>query len=286
MAIYLVTGKLGSGKSLACVGRMRDALIDGRRIATNIDVKLEVLFPRRPRGRNVVRLPDKPSVFDLEALGVGNASYDETKNGIIILDELATWLNSREWADKARQPVIDWLVHSRKHGWDVMFIAQDASQIDRQVRQALVEYLVVCRRLDRLRMPIIGPILQSLTLGFYDGRLPRVHIAAVRYGTEAHAMVAERWVYMGNELFAAYNTRQIFSDGYEDGPFSVLAANYFAAPGIGLLERVRRCWRKDRNPVTRTRVVKPHPLRVLLEKLPAEDRIRHFQRLERLGAFR
>ncbi|MFK4136821.1 zonular occludens toxin domain-containing protein, partial [Pseudomonas luteola] len=37
MAVYFVTGKLGSGKSLVAVGKIRDYMIAGRRVATNLD---------------------------------------------------------------------------------------------------------------------------------------------------------------------------------------------------------------------------------------------------------
>ena len=34
MPIYIITGRLGSGKSLATVGRIRDLLAEGRAVAT------------------------------------------------------------------------------------------------------------------------------------------------------------------------------------------------------------------------------------------------------------
>lgn len=284
MAIYLVTGRLGAGKSLACVGRMRDALMEGRRIATNIDVDLAALFPTRPRGKSVVRLPDKPSVEDLETLGCGNDSMDETQNGVIVLDELATWLNARDWNDKGRQGVIDWLVHSRKKGWDVMFICQDASQIDKQIRASLVEYLVVCRRLDRLRIPLIGALINQLSFGFLSGRLPRIHVAAVRYGTEATAMVADRWTYLGNDLFGAYNTRQVFVENYPHGPHSLVASNYWQSPRPSLLARLRAALARPAarpEPVARPK----HRIAVLLSRLPENERIAHWRRFQALGAF-
>lgn len=38
MAVYIVTGNLGAGKSLIAMGKMRDYLWRGRRIATNVNV--------------------------------------------------------------------------------------------------------------------------------------------------------------------------------------------------------------------------------------------------------
>ncbi|EBN6690252.1 zonular occludens toxin, partial [Salmonella enterica] len=34
MPVYFVTGKLGSGKTLVAVGKIRDYLVAGRRVAT------------------------------------------------------------------------------------------------------------------------------------------------------------------------------------------------------------------------------------------------------------
>lgn len=222
MPIYLVSGKLGSGKSLACVGRIRDALLEGRRVATNLDLNLEKLLPAKARKVDCVRVPDKPTVDDFEALGCGNPEMDETKNGLIVLDELGSWLNARSFNDRARQPVIDWLIHSRKHGWDVYFICQNIQQIDKQVRESLVEYLVACRRLDRMKIPLVGSLLSFLSGGLLSGRMPKVHLGVVKYGTEQHAMVAERWIYLGRDLYPAYNTRQVFSSTYEHGAYSYL----------------------------------------------------------------
>lgn len=175
---------------------------------------------------DVIRLPDKPSVSDLEALGHGNETMDETKNGLIVLDELAAWLNAREWGDKGRMAVIDWLLHSRKHGWDVMFISQHIEQIDKQIRTSLVEYLVVCRRMDRMKIPFFGKLLNAITSGIITGNMPQIHVATVRYGVNPDAVVSDRWIYQGKDLYDAYNTRQIFSERHSPGLHTVLPPWY------------------------------------------------------------
>lgn len=211
MADYLVTGKKGNGKSLVCVGRMRDALLSGRPIATNLDLKLENLLP--PHAKRVVafRLPDHPTYHDMEAIGVGNSNpVEEEKNGIVCLDETALWLNARSWADKERQRLLDWFVHSRKYGWDVYFIAQSPAQVDKQLRDALTEFHVSCSRLDRIKIPFL-PI-----------RLPRLHIGTVRIGFSKEAVVADRWIYRGVDCFEGYDTCQRFSAFYSNGLYSYL----------------------------------------------------------------
>lgn len=290
MAIYLVSGKLGSGKTLSCVGIIRDALLEGRKVATNLDLNLDKMLPPRAgrpgRPLHCLRLPDKPTVDDLEAMGPGNDSMDEAKNGVIILDELGSWLNSRTFNDKSRSPTIDWLIHSRKHGWDVYFIAQHIEQIDKQVRTSLVEYLVTCRRLDRIKIPFVGKLIQSLSAGYLTGNLPKIHVAVVKYGTEQHAPIADRWVYRAHDLYDAYNTRQIFSDSYSAGVFSYLPPWHLGG------YRYKSPWQKFREAMA-ARAARPivslkpkHPLAVKLAKLPEPEALRHWRRLEALGAFR
>lgn len=295
MAIYLISGKLGSGKTLASVGQIRDKLRSGCQVATNLDLRLENLLPGRfgkPGGIlpvRCLRIPDKPTVADLEALGSGNDSMNEDQNGIIVLDELASWLNSRTFNDKARMPVIDWLLHSRKHGWDVFFICQHIEQIDKQVRTALVEYLVTCRRMDRVKIPVVGKLVQSITNGYCKGNLPKVHLATVRYGCEKDAIVADRWIYQAKDLYSAYNTRQIFTDHYADGVFSYLPPWHLVGyKQKTLRERLRIAVAQfvDRMEPARVRPVlkDKHPLVAMLAKLPPDQAVKHFQRLQSLGA--
>lgn len=292
MAIYLVTGRLGSGKSLACVGRIQDALREGRRVATNLDLRLEALLPRYARRVSCMRLPDKPSVRDLEALGLGTEEVDESRNGIIVLDELGSWLNARAWADKERQAVIDWLIHSRKRGWDVYFIAQAIGQVDKQVREALVEYVAVCRRLDRMRVPFVGRFFSMLTGGLVSGYMPKLHVAAVRYGTAHDSVIADRWVYLGRDLYRAYDTRQVFSESYSAGVYSYLTPwhlegwRYADGPWRRVLARVapglaamfRGAPVAQRQPVHPVSDAHRRALE-LVRKLPADERWRHARRL-------
>jgi len=228
MAVYSVEGKLGTGKTKFAVWRAQLAHLEGRRVASNVDLKLEH-FTKYQRS-SYVRLPDKPTAFDLESMGHGNPdSYDEDKNGVLILDELGTWLNSRSFQDKGRAPLLDWLIHARKLGWDVYLIVQDANMIDRQVREALIEYQCKCMRMDKVRIPLIGGLLRDLVglFGVKGGYLPRFHLVAARLGSGPNAVVSERWQYRGDWLHKAYDTRQVFRADYPYGVHSVLHPLYF-----------------------------------------------------------
>lgn len=219
MPVYSVEGKLGTGKTKFCVWRAQQALLAGRRVASNVDLQLDKLTPRLKT--SYVRLPDKPRAHDLEAAGHGNPdSYDEDQNGVMILDELGTWLNARSFQDKERAPLLDWLIHARKYGWDVYLIVQDANMIDKQVRESLIEYQIKCFRGDKIKIPFFGSFLGAFNPRW--GYLPKFHLAVARVGSGVNAVVAERWMYKGIDLHAAYDTRQVFRSDYEHSSYSVL----------------------------------------------------------------
>jgi len=208
MAVYFLTGKLGSGKTLCAVGKIRDYLEQGRAVATNLDINLDKLLPAKSK-QHVTRLPDKPRLSDMEMLGKGCVDENENKYGAIVLDELGTWFNTRNWNDKSRLPLIDWFLHARKMHWDVFFIVQDIDNIDKQLRNSLCEHLVICKRTDRLSIPLIGPLLKMM--GF-DKVLPKIHVASVFYGDTVSSIKVGRWWYRGQDLYQAYDTAQIFTD--------------------------------------------------------------------------
>lgn len=260
MADYFVSGKKGNGKSVAVVGRIRDALLAGRRVATNLDLRLENLLPAKARRVNVIRLPDKPTAADLEALGYGGPSVDEDTFGVLALDELATWLNARSFQDKTRAGVLNWLVHSRKWRWETYLIGQHIEQVDKQVRVALVEYEVRCRRLDRVKIPFLGNLIRTASGGTLKGNLPKMHVAGVFY----EGIRTDRWWYRGADLYAGYDTEQKFVHPLEYRPYDDIEVRRLAVESMQapysyltpwhikgrylpptLWERVKRWWRQE-----------------------------------------
>lgn len=287
MPVYSVHGKLGTGKTKFCVWMILAAIKAGKKVASNLDIDLTKLTPRQRA--SYVRIPDKPQAHDLEAIGHGNPdSYDEDKNGVLVLDELGTWLNARTFNDKDRAPVLDWLIHARKHGWDVYLICQDEGMIDKQARTALIEYSCRCMRLDRVKIPFIGGFLNDV-FGGRVGYLPKLHMVAARVGEGASAIVAERWMYKGTELHAAYDTRQVFRSDYPHGAHSVLPP-WGWTPALStwqaILERLRagsaavRAQREPRRSLPRR---PKHRVVALIESLPPDERMHWLRRAERAG---
>ena len=193
--IYIITGHLGSGKSLLAVRIAHDYLKAGRKVASNITLNMDHLMPPRSKVW-ATKLPYIPTSEHLQMIGPGyEGPYDENKFGCLLLDEAGTWLNSRDWADKDRRGLFSWITHARKFGWDVILIIQDFEALDAQIRRSVTEIFVTCARLDRVKMPFL-PI-----------KLPRIYIAKGLYGGPA-GMPFKRWAARGDDYFKAYDTRE------------------------------------------------------------------------------
>lgn len=280
MAVYCVFGKLGVGKTKLAVWQAQKALRAGLKVASNVDL-FQPLTPEKPL--RYIRVPDKPTADDLDAIGHGNPdSYDEDDNGVLILDELGSWLNARAFQDKARAGVIEWLIHARKRGWNVFLLVQDPGMIDKQVREALCEYMVNCIRLDKVRMPLFGKLLGAVTGNRKAGYLPRFHLATARLGSGESAVVAERWMYRGDDLHAAYDTRQIFTTAYPHGSHSVLPAWDWQSPDVARAAMKTRI--RDR--VAAVLSPPPRPRPPLKPKLPHVAAIATLHPDARLAALR
>lgn len=297
MSSFIVTGKLGAGKGLVSVGRAFKYLAEGRRVATNVDLFLSGFFAPQSK-RTFFRLPDKPSLFDLEAIGMGSdkVAYDENgaplftedDHGLLLLDELGSWFNARTWQDKSRQEVLDFLIHLRKRGWDALFIVQDIESIDKQLRGMLAEHLVICRRLDRVKIPFVGGLIRQFG---GKGNLPKIHRGKVHYGENEAAMVVDTWTYIGKRFYGCYNTLQKFTSDYKHGVHSVLSPWHvkgrYLPSNVSLRERLENLMHDYLYPPRdAVPLVPKHPLIVKIMKLPNEQqRLEFFRRFEATGAF-
>lgn len=227
---WIIQGVRGEGKSLAAVGKIREYMQRGRPVATNLTLFLEHFLPEE---NNTIsyRLPDHPRLQDFQLLP---PAYDpkykgEDMNGLLVLDELGTWLNSRNWNDKSRLEMLNWLFLSRKDHWDLILLAQDHEMIDAQVRTTLCDYLVQASRLDRQKIPFLAPILGFLGFNQF---MPRVHRYHVYYGLNTQQPPVETWNYTGTDFYDGYDTNQKFLNGQEalNGTLIDMRATYTNLP--------------------------------------------------------
>ena len=214
MAGWLIQGVRGEGKSLCAVYLARKYLTEGRVVATNLDLFMDELVDQENTTISY-RLPDKPRIEDFELIG---SAYDpkykgEDKNGLLILDELGTWLNSRSWKDKGRGDVLNWLFLSRKLHWDIVLLAQDHEMIDKQAKSTLCDYLVQASRTDREKVPYFSKFYEFF--GFNSYRSLK-HVYHVFYGFHIQGNKPQDvWEFDGKSLYDGYDTNQFFTDGEE-----------------------------------------------------------------------
>jgi len=201
----LLTGKRGEGKTLIATMIAKRYLSQNRPIATNVNFNLDKLVS--PLNKTpIVRLPDAPTSKDLKSLPVANAGYDESKNGLLLLDESSGFLNSHDWRDQDTKDIRFWLAQSRKDGWDLLFLAQQEKQIDAQIRNSLFELHGIARNMNKVGIPVLSFLFQW----FFNVklRMPAVHVFTQRYGFGLNAAMANTEVIRGGDLYAAYDTKQ------------------------------------------------------------------------------
>lgn len=231
MAVYIVTGKLGAGKTLLCILKILQYLKGRRPVAVNVDVRMDKLCNRNNRYSRLIRLPDLPTADDLMGLGYGCETYDEDKFGGIFLDEAGVWLNSRDWNAKGRTDLLSFFLFLRKRRWDLWLCVQNINVIDKQIRESIAEHVVYISRLDRLRLPFpFGILLRIFTLGRFKGRLPKMHLATVNLGCKHNAPKVDSWAYRGEEFYDYYDTTQEYNSGYDKGSYSMLPPGYWRRP--------------------------------------------------------
>lgn len=228
MAVYAVTGKLGAGKSLYAVFKIQQYLFQKRRVACNFDISIGKLLSEKNTTANVCRLPDMPTADDIRALGRGDGKpensdfYDESKFGVIVLDEAALWLNSHDYNKGAARDLFNLFILIRKMCWDVYILIQNIDVLNSQIKKSICEHVVYLMRLDRMKIPGVSQIGFIVTLGFWKGHLPRMHHAVIRYGLGASALRVGSEQFRGTSLYGAYNTRQKFDSTEEVGTYCVI----------------------------------------------------------------
>lgn len=206
MSFAVAMGTLGAGKTSYAVSEALRYLTKGRKVAANFALDFTGFKNVHPDAY-VTILPDIPTPADLQALGRGGPSEHEA--GLLIIDEGAFCLNARGWADKERQKLIEWFALSRKLGWDVILIIQHIQALDKQVRMLFAETLVVCRRLDKLKLFGLIP-------------LPKLHLAVSRYGTDQNAPISGRTFFRPATIGAAYDTNKLFDPATTTGAYCTL----------------------------------------------------------------
>ncbi len=177
--INFVTGTLGSGKSYFAMRYVRDYLREGKVVATNFEFTGDWWRTWSKSSGVIARLRataeadyqrgwemrDKAFRFDVpDDLYDFRLPGDGEDRGLIVLDEGALRMNSREWASRAKEEKerygtglrsLQWYINMRKLGWSCLILAHSEEQLDNQVR-AMGGAVIRCRNLKKLKLPIVG----------------------------------------------------------------------------------------------------------------------------------
>jgi hypothetical protein len=145
--IELLVGSPGAGKSMYAMRLVCEELRGGRRIVTNLSVKMAGLC---------WFLKEKYS-FDLDISRVVLLSDDQVKRfwqyvqdgDFVAIDECQVYWNSRNWQDTGKE-LIDFFSQHRKRGIDIILITQNVQLIDKQLR-LLVSKTTILKNLKYFR---------------------------------------------------------------------------------------------------------------------------------------
>lgn len=156
--IQLFTGFIGSGKSYNATRiatMIADAPLGSRWVIANFPIKKKkrfLHFLRRGENKYIeprwIYKPNEELTVDFlinESLRRGWNKKESS--ALIVFDEASIPFNARTFQRSDRLEWIKFLSQSRKFGYDVIFITQDARMLDKQIR-ALCEYEVVHKKLN------------------------------------------------------------------------------------------------------------------------------------------
>lgn len=164
MAIELFTGFVGSGKSYAAtkIGcTIADAPAGKKYVIANFPIKAKTKFLAKvPFIKKYIKNPQKNCrwIFkDNDELTVDFLISESLKRGwdkkegsaLVIFDEASIPFNARSFQRADRMEWINFLTQSRKFGYDIIFITQDARMLDKQIR-VLCEFEVVHKKLNNM----------------------------------------------------------------------------------------------------------------------------------------
>lgn len=185
----VITGTLGGGKSLCAVDMGMDRVSLGGTVITNIPVD-----PYRDKWEKWMR-DEHGKVMDHERLIQLKQDSMEgferfAKRGsrwpvMLILDEAALDLNARDFKRRTDSE-LNFVVLARKLTIDLVFIAQDASDIDKQIRKKMQKE-IHCRSLkdlwEEVKLPLFVRVPYTIQInGKPWRRKASVHWKAQSWG--------------------------------------------------------------------------------------------------------
>lgn len=215
MAISLVTGKIGSGKTIWAVEEIVEHLSKGLTVYTNIDLIFEEIKKYVQRVKRVTIVEDQFNWVDIN----NDRNWDEkirwgTQDGnvLCVWDEVQLFFNSRDWAktQESSKKLLSFLTQSRKACVDVVFITQVSTTMEKQFRvQAQWEYYII-----NSKQLSLGPL----------GRLPFNFMIVYQKDNESRLTVKTTMKGYSKRLFPLYNTLSMLDTEMQNRAKTVVRA--------------------------------------------------------------
>jgi len=211
MAIEILTGTLGSGKTYSAVDRWIAAVLGaGGTVSTNVALKWEGMARLCAQRYNVrierdqyIDLLDK-DISEFHALTPAGTAE---QNSLIVIDEGQLDFNSRDWGKTSRD-LLSFLTQSRKENTDILFISQAAENLDKQFRR-LAEFYWTFRDMSRWTVPGLGVSFPALVKFFTFGANNGQYILACKWDRDGRTLLEKHWVRKDQAVFDSYNTKAL-----------------------------------------------------------------------------
>lgn len=126
---------------------------------------------------------------------------------LIVVDEAQDHFDVRDHADKNKRAFFSWCTQSRHDNNDLIFITQDANNIDARFRR-LATYRITVRNTVSWKIPGFGSfasIIRLATFGTNSGRYFAVHT----YDRDGRTLFERKWVKQDPALFALYVSKSM-----------------------------------------------------------------------------
>ena len=220
--IFVVSGKLGAGKSFYMADMAKDHLLAGGVVATNMRLhfdKIQELYHRNLKGWQYVRVDaaDDPHKIPRGDFRGSSAA----RRVIVILDEALNWFASQGGAkDDRKASWGEWLRQSDKLGQDVYFVAQNferAAKWIRELAQVAVNVSAV-KHLTFLRIPI--------------GKMPGLRnlYGVTRYDVQANACIGWTLKHYDDRIKKCYDTAELYGFSASDSGYIGSVPRAFSVP--------------------------------------------------------
>lgn len=230
--IYFINGRPGAGKSLTTAEIIYKALKKGKNVIANFEINMDYFAKcRHPEklGRFIyvsnagwrenayLNVSPREKAFSyidgLWGFAANFHMHNTRKDGsvkeeqtFLVLDECAGLFNARTFNARDR---LDWCEFFRQHrklGYRVYLIAQDDSDIDKQIRE-LLQKEIECRCVSSMKL--FGKVLGFLCGGRLFVRIRRDY--TLKFSTRSRRQAKEDAEYFtGRKYYAFYDSYKLF----------------------------------------------------------------------------